>query len=105
MSKKIKIELFDDCYVRDFVDDRPYPTLYREEYPHIYLNSEVNAEELAHAIDTIATFFMQNDKNALTVDLDEREKFLKPPVEMTIKEIEKELGYKVKIVGEEVYKK
>ena len=72
---------------------------------HIYLNSEVNAKELAHAIDTIATFFMQNDKYALTVDLDEMEKFLKPPVEMTIKEIEKELGYKVKIVGERIDKK
>ena len=104
MRKKIKIELFDDCYVKDFVDDRPYPTLHREEYPHIYLNSEVNAEELAHAIDTIATFFMQNNKNVLTVDLDERENFLKPPVEMTIKEIEKELGYKVKIVGEGIDK-
>ena len=105
MRKKIKIELFDDCYGKDILDDKPYPTLCREEYPHIYLNSEVNIEELEHAIDTIATFFMQNDNYILIVDLDEREKSLKPPVEMTIKEIEKELGYKVKIVGEEVDKK
>lgn len=105
MRKKIKIELLDGCYVRNFIDDRPYPTLHREEYPHIYLDSEVNTEELEHAIDTIATFFMQNDNYILIVDLDEREKSLKPPVEMTIKEIEKELGYKVKIVGEEVDKK
>lgn len=80
-------------------DDEPL-RLFSNEYPHIYLDHEVSKDEVEHAIDTIITFFMQKDLKNMTVDLDRRENALKPPVELTLEEIEKKLGYKVKVVSE-----
>ena len=75
--------------------------LEKSDYPHIYIDHEITNDELAHALDIVATAMMQRDSHTLIVDLDERERFLAPPVEMTLAEIEQKLGYKVKVVSEE----
>lgn len=71
------------------------------DYPNIYIDHEITAEELAHALDVVATAMMQQNSHTIVVVLDERERFLAPPVEMTLAEIEQKLGYKVKVVSKE----
>lgn len=71
----------------------------RDEYKHLFVDHEVTDEELGEVLDIITTWFMQNpDNHTIIVDLNERNERLAPRKEMTIKEIEKELGYKIKII-------
>ena len=75
------------------------PRLGEREYPHLYLNHEISDEELYNAINVIATALMQYKSNHLEVDLDKREKLSTPVKEMTVEDVEKALGYRVKIIG------
>lgn len=77
------------------------PLLGKHEYPHLYLDHEITDEELYNAINVITTSLMQNNSHMLIVDLDVRERLSTPVKEMTIEDVEKELGYRVKIVGGE----
>lgn len=100
MSKKLYIKLKDVYpsswnYENNFCDT----TLWKDEYPNIYLDHEITDDELSHAIDIIITYLQQKDRHTIIVDLDERNKNLAPAKEMTLEEIEKELGYKVKVVN------
>lgn len=74
---------------------------YLHEYPNLDVGHEVTVDELADATLRIISFLMQNDAHGLEVDLEKRNKQLAPPMEMTMKEIEDILGYRVKIVSEE----
>lgn len=74
--------------------------LYKDEYPNIYLNHEITDKEFNIAIDTIITWFKDHSISNINVKLDDRDKELRPCVEMTMEELEKQLGYKVKIVTE-----
>lgn len=76
------------------------PRIFTCEYPNICLGHKITDDEIVHAMDVIATYFMQTGKNGIEVILEEREKSLTPAVEMTMEEIEKKLGHKVKIVGD-----
>ena len=69
-----------------------------DEYPYIYLKHDITEDEFNKAIDTIITYFMQQKMYTMIVDLDDRNEHYMPTKEMTIDEIEKELGHKVKIV-------
>lgn len=95
MNKRIKIELIG----QESFDQ--YPRLYKDEYPNVYLDHEITDDEFLYALDIITTHLMQRVSCKIVVDLDERERSLRPPVEMTLKEIEEKLGYKVKIVSKE----
>lgn len=104
MFKQLNIELMgpEEKVIKGFAfDDRRYPMLHKSEYPHIYLDHEITDDELGYALDVITTHLMQRVSHKIVVDLDERERGLRPPVEMTLKEIEEKLGYKVKIVSKE----
>lgn len=59
----------------------------------------VTEDEMSHAVDTLITWFYQERVYKLDVDISERDRLLGPPKEMTIEDIEKALGYKVKIIG------
>lgn len=96
MSKKIIISLDGPA---SLLSGEGHPNLFRNEYPHIYLDHEITHEELLHSYDVITTYFMQNNIYRVEVDLNQRDMSLAPPVEMTIEEIEKKLGHKIKVVG------
>lgn len=63
-------------------------------------DDEITVEELNHALDIVTAYFFKHRINWLVLDINDRNKVLAPAKEMTIDEIEKELGYKIKIVKE-----
>ena len=93
MSKRIDINLH-DCRM-----------LKADEYPYIYLDHTITDGELNNAIDVITTYLMQNNLFTLYIDLDVRNERRMPTKEMTIGDIEKALGHKVKIVKDKKEKK
>lgn len=60
----------------------------------------VSEDQLSDAIDVLITHFNDRRVTHMVVDVSKRNKYLMPPKEMSLKEIEQELGYKVKIVEE-----
>ena len=80
------------------------PFIYDRDCQHIINNlnrdDEITVEELNHALDIVTAYFVEHCINGLVLDINERNKILAPAKEMTIDEIEKELGYKIKIVNE-----
>ena len=71
--------------------------------PHIIKKFEgkrITRKEAEDALDLIIAYFVQNSSCVMLCDIDERDKYLTPSKEMTIKETEKELGYKVNIVDD-----
>lgn len=72
-----------------------------KEYENIYLDHEIGDEEIQNAIDVLITYIMQTQVRTLEVDLNIRNKEYAPPKEMTLEDVEKELGYKVKIITKE----
>ena len=81
------------------------PFIYNRDCQHIInnlnRNTEITNDELSHALDIITAYFVKHHINWLVLDINDRNKVLAPAKEMTIDEIEKELGYKIKIVKEE----
>lgn len=107
MNKKINISVVDKnsgwtsiIHEDDkFITESYYlGTLSGGEYSNVYVKHEVTPEEFENALDTITTWFMQNGTERIEIDLDERNAKLAPVKEMTIEEIEKELGHKIKII-------
>ena len=96
--KKIEINLKDTMNVDLPPFEMREPILCKNEYPYLFLDQEISEEDLNKALDVIITFFMQKEINNLIVNLDERNDYMTPTKEMTIDEIEKQLGHKVKIV-------
>ena len=86
---------------REFITGNECIALMSDEYPHIYVDHEVSEEEFQHAINVILTYFMQTKMIATNVNLDKRNSRMAPVKEMTIEEIEKELGHKVKVVNKD----
>ena len=80
------------------------PFIYNRDCQHIIdnlnRNTEITNDELSHALDIITAYFVEHCINGLVLDINERNKILAPAKEMTIEEIEKKLGYKIKIVKE-----
>ena len=92
MSKKLRIDLVEDIF--GYRSDS-YITM--ATYPYI-CKKTVSDKQFNDAIDMIITYSAQKGLNHIIVDLNERNLGLAPTKEMTIEEIEKELGYKIKII-------
>ena len=60
----------------------------------------VNMDNFIKAADFIIAFLYKYRKSGAVADIHMRNNELKPPKEMTIKEIEEKLGYKIKILEE-----
>lgn len=88
----IKITDSDDFYSNTY--------LYPGELPYTCVDYEVDHDECMVAIRTLITFLTKTASAMMVIDLDEFEKSLAPAKEMTISEIEKALGHKIKIVKE-----
>lgn len=79
------------------------PRLYSDEICNIinkFDDKRVSNDEMLNALDVITMYLYQNELYNLGLYIDERNKALEPTKEMTLEEIETELGYKVKIVNE-----
>lgn len=102
MSKKIEVLLVDPGFDK-MTELHGYPKLYSIDCPNIleqFEGKEISKDDAIKAIDTLAAYFYQEEICKMVMDIDERDRYLSPAKEMTIEEIEKKLGYKVKIVGE-----
>ena len=109
MNKIINIELEDpnlepDRYDYEFACMRKYPRLFSHEIANIinkFDGRKITKDDVMYALDLISLYFYQEGIYKIVVDIDERNRLLAPAKEMTLEEIEKELGYKVKIVSKE----
>ena len=110
MNKIINIELKDpnleqDDYGYEYVRIPNYPRLFSHEINNIinkFDGHKITEDEIMDALDLISLYIYQERIHKIVVDIDERNKNLAPASkEMTLEEIEKELGYKVKIVSKE----
>lgn len=100
MNKALRIEVVDPRFIPDGFN---YPTIQCYECEHIlkqFENKSESMDDVEKAIDTLINYFVTNGVSNMTVDIDKRNKALAPAKEMTIDDIEKELGYKIKIVKE-----
>lgn len=96
-------------YYTPFTGDylkRNHPVYYPHacEYPNIYKKVKeqhevISKEDVIDAVDLITAYFMQTYCKEIVINLDARNNDLAPAKEMTLDEIEKLLGYKVKIVN------
>lgn len=78
-----------------------YGHIDKDTHNNLYLHHKINPKEFNKAIKVITTYMMQNNNaHSLQLNLDEKNEELAPAKEMTLEEIEKELGYKVKVVNE-----
>ena len=103
-NKSIVIKVEDTTFGPTTGFSKEGPFIYDRDCQHIIDNlnrdTEITVEELNHALDVVTAFFVEHCINGLVLDINERNKILAPAKEMTIDEIEKELGYKIKIVKE-----
>ena len=108
MNKRIDIRLIDPKLpnLPNDYDRIPVqiirPRLYSDEICNIINKLDdrrVSNDEMLNALDVITMYLYQNELYNLGLYIDNRNKELDPYKEMTLEEIEKELGYKVKIVN------
>ena len=90
MGRTIKIE------TRDYIVESEYPNIIKK-VNDIY--GVISNEDIKDAADVLIAAFANSHINGLYVNMDERERELAPVKEMTLEEIEKKHGYKVKIVN------
>ena len=91
MSKKFKMNL-----TTEFGSAR----ISEDEFPNIMVDHEITEDEWNEALNVMITYFAQKKLDNVIVNLGIRNRWFGDAKEMTIEEIEKELGHKVKIVKE-----
>ena len=109
MNKIINIELKDpnleqDRYGYEYVRIPNYPRLFSHEINNIinkFDGRKITEDEVSDALDLISLYIYRERIHKIVIDIDERNRGIAPAKEMTLKEIEKKLGYKVKIVSKE----
>ena len=102
MSKRIEVLLVDPMF-DEMTAMNGYPLLYPIECSNIleqFEGEEISKDDAIKAIDTLTAYFFQERLCKMVMDIYDRDRDLSKTKEMTIEEIEKKLGYKVKIVGE-----
>ena len=91
MNKKFKMNL-----TTEFGSAR----ISEDEFPNIMVDHEITEDEWNEALNVMITYFAQKELDNIIVNLGIRNRWFGDAKEMTIEEIEKELGHKVKIVKE-----
>lgn len=79
-----------------------YVEIFKSEFPNLAFEEKVTEDELNAAIDTIIAWFIQEHAQTILVNLEERNLAYSESKEMTMDEIEKKLGYKIKLKGDSV---
>lgn len=100
-KKDIRLEIqsrvpddYSSCY--------KYVEILKSEFPNLAPKHNITEDELNSAIDTIIGYFIQEHTQTILVNLEERNLACAELKEMTMDEIEKELGYKIKLKGDSV---
>ena len=81
-----------------------HPILFSHEIDNIinkFDGRKITKDEAMDALDLISLYIYQEGIHEIVVNINERNRFLAPAKEMTLEEIEKKLGHKVKIVSKE----
>ena len=106
MSKKLEIRVVDTNLVSepglcsDLKHERPH--IYYNEYNYIdkaLLCKTVDIDDISDVVACLIRYIGMNGLEYIVCDINEVNKGFAPAKEMTIADIEKELGYKIKIVG------
>lgn len=106
MSKTLEIRVVDPDWAPRLYDTSKHenPYILYDEYSNIdraLSGKTVNMNNIDELVDALIRYFGLFKLEYMVVDINERNKTLAPVKEMTIDEIEKELGYKIKIVGKD----
>mgnify|MGYP006983167130 CR=1 FL=1 len=106
MSKKLEIRVVDTNLVSepglcsDLKHERPHIRYYEYDYiDKALLCKTVDINNISDVIACLIRYFGMNELAYMVCDINEVNKGFAPAKEMTIDDIEKELGYKIKIVG------
>ena len=104
MDKRIVVEVqelieFDSAGRQTWINS-DQTRLFESECHYFCKNHMITNDELMDALDVLASWFVQSKGNKILLNVSERNNSLSPAKEMTMEELEKELGYKVKIVKE-----
>lgn len=105
-SKLLNIELVDPNWIPgDCVFGFDYPVLFQDEVKNIRksvedtgFHGDSTIDAVNFAISVLIKYFCDNKIDHMVADIGAKEKSLEPAKEMTMEDIEKELGYKIKIV-------
>lgn len=97
MRKTLEINLIDPSMDDNMLEYGYTPKLYKEECQHIINNADENAD-LDQVLNDLISIISKRRLCSIIIDIDGRNKQLAPAKEMTIEEIEKKLGHKIKIV-------
>lgn len=101
-QKYLNVILSEDDWIHEYENQKPWVHLNgydRDSYPYILTKGDVVYEEEAfEAMDILARYLYQNKCTKVVYNFEGRNKKLAPAKEMTVAEIEKALGHKVKIV-------
>lgn len=111
MSKRLVVKLEDPDvnkikYTDLFDPEQQTPNLHAYDCPNIVrhvekkLGRSATIDDAVDALDILAAYISKNDVYLFEVDISERNDSLRPAKEMSIEDIEKELGYKIKIVSD-----
>ena len=99
MDKYLKIS------IKDLTMPKNMPVGYDEQviYPSEIQNiintiGDITVEDLETAVDVLLVHFAKNNLTSMRIDVCKRDLVHVPVKEMTINDIEKELGYRIKIV-------
>ena len=103
MSKILKINLIEKDIDSDRISPFKGTRLFNFECSNILKKFEGKPlcnDDVTEAIDTLIAYYHQEEIYTMIIDIDERNESLAPAKEMTIEQIEKKLGYKIKIVSD-----
>ena len=102
MDKYLKISIKDSTMPKNMPVGYDERVIYSSEIQNI-INTigDITVEDLKTAIDVLLVHFAENNLTSMCIDVRKRDLVHVPVKEMTINDIEKELGYRIKIVKEE----
>lgn len=86
------------CNKFNYSDFEDIVEINKDDYKNLISNHKVSEKEIDKCIKTLCTYLVNHNAKCLKIDLDVIDKKLEPVKEMTINDIEKELGYKIKII-------
>ena len=98
MNKYMKIDIVDDHNNRQYLNESECDNIINR--VSNILGEEIPEEYIIDLLDVLITRFAKNKSKYLYVNIDRRNRELEPVKEMTLEDIEKELGYKVRIVND-----
>lgn len=111
MSKKLVVKIEDPDlnkvnYMDPFYPEPQIPNLQIYDCPNVIkhvtkkLGRSATMDDVMDALDVVAAYLSEHDTYLIKVNITERNDSLRPAKEMSIEDIEKELGYKIKIISD-----